>query len=333
MKIALVGLGNWGLRLIPKLFAHPGVEKLYGYDIDESKNSHVSGEFPELTIVSDYDMILQNAEISAVVVATPAASHYMLARLALESQKHVLVEKPLTNSVADAEQLVELARHRELTLMVDHITVYGGAVRALKRIVDADELGELLYFDSVRANLGMLQSDVNVIWDLGIHEFAVLDYLIGELPVAVSGVGFSRYGKQEEIAYVTLYFNNDLVAHVHVSWVSPIKIRRLIAGGRKKMIVFDDARAKGKLEVFDSGIDVSAGKRTERPIISYRRTAPRVLEYDESEPLALMVDTFVASINARSAPLTSGESGLRMVRVLAAVEKSLKHKGSIVPLD
>ena len=332
MKIALVGLGQWGPRLIPRLLAHPEVDRVYAHDIDESRNSHVSGEFPEVAIVSNYDQILQNPEISAVVVATPAAEHYSLSRRALESGKHVLVEKPLTNSVADAERLVELARHRELTLMVDHITVYSGAVRALKRIIDAGELGELLYLDSVRANLGMLQSDVNVVWDLGIHEFAILDYLVGELPAAVSGVGFSRYGKQEEIAYVTLYFNNDIVAHVHVSWVSPIKIRRLIAGGRKRMIVFDDARPADKLEVFDSGIDVSANGSAEHPVISYRRAAAEVLQYDETEPLVLMIDTFVGSVNAGSIPLTNGESGLRMVRVLAAVEKSLKQKGSIVSL-
>ena len=152
------------------------------------------------------------------------------------------------------------------------------------------------------------------------------------MPAAVSGVGFSRYGKEEEIAYVTLYFNNDIVAHVHVSWVSPIKIRRLIAGGRKRMIVFDDTRPEDKLEVFDSGIDVSANGSAEHPVISYRRAAAEVLQYDETEPLALMIDTFVGSINAGSIPLTNGESGLRMVRVLAAVEKSLKQKGSIVSL-
>ena len=333
MKIALIGLGQWGPRLIPTLIAHPGIDTVYGYDVDESRNSLVSGEFPELIVMPDYERILHDPEIDAVIVATPAASHYSLARRALESDKHVLVEKPLTTSVADAERLVELARRRDLRLMVDHITVYSGAVRALKRIIDANEVGELVYFDAVRANLGKLQYDVNVVWDLGIHEFAIIDYLIGKLPVAVSGVGFSRYVRQEEMAYITLYFNNDIVAHVNVSWISPIRIRRLIAGGRERMVVFDDTRHKDKLEIYDSGIDVSHDERAVRPAVTYRRGAATAIGYDETEPLAMMIDAFICSINERHMPLTSGESGLRMVRVLSAVEKSLQNRGSIVAVD
>ncbi|MDH4211965.1 MAG: Gfo/Idh/MocA family oxidoreductase [candidate division WOR-3 bacterium] len=333
MKVALIGLGHWGPRLIPTLINHPGIDAVYGYDIVEMRRSKISSEFPEVTVVSNYDEILQDPEIHGVIVATPAASHYLLARHALEHGKHVLLEKPLTDSVADAVELVELAKHHDLKLMVDHITVFSGAVRALKRIVDANELGELLYFDAVRSNLGMLQHDVNVVWDLGIHEFAVLDYLIGELPVAVSGVGYSRYGKREETAYITLYFRNDIVAHVHVSWISPIKIRRLIIGGRERMIVFDDTRAQDKLEIFDSGVDVTYDEGSARPAVSYRKGTAQPFEYDETEPLVLMIDTFVSSIREGRAPLTSGESGLRMVRILAAVEKSLKQKGAVIPVD
>lgn len=333
MKIALIGLGNWGPRLIPTLLRHPGIDRVFGHDKDEEKSAKVIREFPQITVVSRYDEILQNPEINAVAIATPAASHYLLARRALESGKHVLVEKPLTDAVAEAFELVELASHNDLRFMVDHITVYSGPVRALRSLVDTNELGELLYFDAVRANLGMLQPDVNVVWDLGIHEFAVLDYLIGEQPVAVSGVGLSRYGKQEEIAYITLYFKNELVAHVNVSWISPIKIRRLIIGGREKMAVFDDVRAKEKLKIFDCGVDLSYNERSTHQVVSYRRGDAKTLEYDETEPLALMIDTFVSSIKEGHEPLTSGESGLRMVRVLAAVEKSLKQNGRIVPID
>lgn len=332
MKVALIGLGNWGPRLIPKLLEHPGIDRVYGHDKDEAKSTKANREFPQLTVVSRYDEILQNPEITAVIIATPAASHYLLARRALESGKHVLVEKPLTDAVADASELVELARQSDLRFMVDHITVYSGPVQALRSIIDTNELGELLYFDAVRANLGMLQPDVNVVWDLGIHEFAVLGYLIGEQPVAVSGVGSSRYGKQEEIAYITLYFENELIAHVHVSWISPIRMRRLIVGGRKKMVVFDDVQAQEKLKIFDSGIDLSDNEHSAHQVISYRRGDAKTLEYDETEPLALMIETFVNSIKYGHEPLTSGESGLRMVRVLAAVEKSLKSNGRIVPV-
>jgi predicted dehydrogenase len=333
MKVALIGLGHWGPRLIPTLLSHSGIDAVYGYDLDEMRRSRISSEFPDVSVVSNYDKILQDPEIFAVIVATPAASHYLLARDALEHGKHTLIEKPLTDSVDDAEELVELARDHDLRLMVDHITVFSGAVRALKRIIDADELGKLLYFDAVRSNLGMLQHDVNVAWDLGIHEFAVLDYLIGELPVAVSGVGYSRYGKLEETAYITLYFRKDIVAHVHVSWISPIKIRRLIIGGRERMLVFDDTRAQDKLEIFDSGIDVSYNDSSDHPAVSYRRGIARTIEYDETEPLVLMIDTFINSIKKGHDPVTSGESGLRMVRILAAVEKSFKQKGAVILLD
>jgi predicted dehydrogenase len=333
MKIALIGLGHWGPRLIPTLLKHPGIDTVYGHDTDAARNLKISREFPQVTVVSKYDEILNDGEVQAVIVATPAASHFLLARRALEYGKHVLVEKPLTDAVAEATELVDLASRNDLRLMVDHITVYSGPVRALRGIIDANEPGELLYFNAVRANLGMLQLDVNVVWDLGIHEFAVLDYLIGEQPVAVSGVGLSQYGKREEIAYVTLYFENNLVAHVHVSWLSPIKMRRLIIGGRKKMVVFDDTRPQDKLEIFDSGVDVSYNEPSAHPVISYRRGVAKVLEYDKTEPLALMIDTFVSSIKDGSEPLTNGASGLRMVRILAAVEKSLKNKGRIIPID
>jgi predicted dehydrogenase len=333
MKVALIGLGQWGPRLIPTLLSHPGIDGVYGYDTDEARRSKTSREFPRVTTVSKYDDILHDPEIQAVIVATPAASHMVPARDALEHKKHVLLEKPLTDSVADAVQLVDLAHRHNLRLMVDHITVYSGAVRALKRIIDGKELGELLYFDSVRSNLGMLQRDVNVVWDLGIHELAVLDYLIGELPVAVSGVGCSRYGRLEEMAYVTLYFRDGVVAHVHVSWISPVKIRRLIIGGRQKMVVFDDTRTQEKLELYDSGIDISHAEHFAHPVVTYRRGVAQAVDYDQTEPLSLMIDTFVRSVKEGRDPLTSGESGLRTVRVLAAVDKSLKENGATILVD
>ncbi|UCG30194.1 MAG: Gfo/Idh/MocA family oxidoreductase [candidate division WOR-3 bacterium] len=333
MKIALIGLGQWGPRLIPKLLNHACVDGIYGYDIDEARRHRISSEFPEVNVVSDYHEILQNPEITGVVIATPVTSHYLPARQALEHGKHVLVEKPLTSSVVDAANLVELAKLHDLKLMVDHITVYSGAVRKLKQLIDSQMLGEILYFDAVRSNLGMLQRDVNVVWDLAIHEFAVLDYLIGELPRAVSGVGSFHCSKQEEIAHITLHYENDIVAHVHVSWISPVKTRRLIIGAKKRMVVFDDTSMQEKIRLFDSGVDVLCGEGSAHPAISYRRGCAEVLGYDQIEPLVLMFDTFLGSIEQGHAPLTDGEAGLRLVKMLAAVDESIKRNGVKVPLS
>jgi len=331
MIIALVGLGQWGARLVPKLLGHPTVEGLYGYDIDRARSDELTRQFPVLTPVSDYDSILHNPRIEAVVIATPVASHYPLAKQALDSGKHVWVEKPLTNSVRDAQTMVECAAARKLILFVDHITVYSGAAHKIKQLIAEGEIGKILYFDTVRANLGAIQFDVNVVWDLAIHECALIDYLLGEIPRAVSAVGFTLRGSTEEIAYLTLFFDSGIVAHIHVSWLSPLKIRRLVIGGAKKMLVFDDTCADAKLRLFDRGVEISA--IADRPAIIYRNGDIQVVEHDQSEPLAMVVDAFVRSIEGGQEPYSDGKAGLRMVRILQAADQSIKQQGAKVYLD
>jgi predicted dehydrogenase len=333
MKVALIGLGHWGSRLIPRLLDHARIETVYAQDIDDARRSEIAERFPEACVLSDLREVLRNPAIDAVVIATPVSSHYPVAKQALEHDKHVLMEKPLTNSVNDALGLVRLAKKRDLKLMVDHITVYSGAVAKLKNLVDSKELGKILYFDAVRSNLGMIQTDVNVVWDLAIHDFAVLDRLVGDLPFAVSAVGSAHYGMQEEIAHITLYFENDLIAHVHVSWISPVKTRRLVIGGDRKMVVFDDTSKDEKLFLFDSGVDVHCGEGGTSTVVSYRSGVPQSLAYDQTEPLTVVLDTFVSAVEQGVAPLTCGEAGLRLVKILAAADRSMKQKGAIVPLD
>lgn len=332
MKLAVVGLGRWGQRLIPKCLTHPQVDGLYCYDIDASRRAIISKKFPEVIGAPDYASLMRDSEIDAVFIATPVATHYDLAKQALEHGKHVLVEKPMTGSVRHAKALVDLAATRKLTLMVDHITIYHGAVRKIKDLIDSQSIGDIIYLDAVRANLGIFQSDVNVVWDLAIHEFAIIDYLLDEMPEAVSCVGVAHYGELEEAAYVTLFFGRRVIAHIHVSWLSPVKTRRLILGGTKKMIVFDDSSNGDKLMLFDRGIDRDSDAKVGGPAITYREGATEAISYDTAEPLFKVIDTFVRSIHEKQQPLTSGESGLRTVRILEAASKSLKQRGARIPL-
>ena len=244
----------------------------------------------------------------------------------------MLVEKPLTNSVHDAQVLVELAAARNLTLMVDHITIYHGAVRKIKELVDSQGIGDIIYIDAVRTNLGMFQPDVNVVWDLAIHEFAIIDYLLGEMPKAVNCTGVAHYSELEEVAYVTLFYGEGIIAHIHVSWLSPVKTRRLILGGTKKMLVFDDTSAGDKLILLDRGITQSADTGADRPKIFYRDGPAEKVPYDATEPLSMVIDTFLKSINEQQEPATGGESGLRMVRILEAACKSLRQRGATITL-
>ncbi|KPK63694.1 hypothetical protein AMJ83_05700 [candidate division WOR_3 bacterium SM23_42] len=333
MKLAVIGLGHWGHRLIPKFLVHPRVDGLYCHDVDASRRAMISKEFPEVIVASDYASVLANPEVDAVFVATPVATHYDLAKKALEHGKHVLVEKPLTNSVRDAQALVELAATRKLTLMVDHITIYHGAVRKIKDLIDSQSVGDIIYIDAVRVNLGIFQCDVNVVWDLAIHEFAIIDYLLGEMPRAVTCVGAAHYGELEEAAYVTLFFGQGVIAHIHVSWLSPVKTRRLILGCTRKMLLFDDTSPSEKLMLFDRGVGRSPDADVDGPAITYRDGATEAVSYDTTEPLFTVIDAFLRSIHEKQEPLANGESGLRMVRILEAASKSLKQQGVRIPLD
>jgi len=332
MIVAIIGLGRWGPRLIPKLLDHPMVDDIYCYDIDCSRTTGVVQKFPTLRAVSDYESILRNQRIDALIIATPAASHYTLARQALEHGKHVLVEKPLSNKVVQAQDLVELASAQGLRLMVDHITVYSGMARMIKELVDSKEMGRLLYVDCVRADLGILQFDVSVVWDLAVHEFALIDYLFNEEPSAVSATGSVFYGALEEVAYATLFFQDGLTVHVHVSWLSPVRVRRLMISGTKKMLVLDHTLPDNKITLFDRGVDDTRMAGLDEPAFTYRDGAGQVLPYDRTEPMVVLIDEFFKAIAEDRQPLTSGTQGLRIVKILEAVEESIKRQGMRVKL-
>jgi predicted dehydrogenase len=332
MKVAIIGVGNWGPHLLRNFFNHQSVDGIYCYDIDKQKIDAVRKKYAQVETTARYDDILNNASINAVIVATPVTTHFELARQALQHGKHVLVEKPLTSTPEHGTKLVNIARENNCVLMVDHTSVYNGAIRKIKEIIDAGGIGNVMYVTTVRTSQGLAQSDTNVVWDLAIHDLAIVDYLLPTRPKAISATGTSHVSKYEDIASVTLFFDTTCIAHLHVTWLSPIKVRRLIIGGTKKTIIFDDTETTAKIKVYEKNFECPSQKTT---LESSIHTMPGVYDlpqYDTTEPLALVTDEFIQSIEQNRKPLTNGEVGLKIVKILTAVDKSMKKGGATIQL-
>jgi len=333
MKVAIVGIGYWGPNLVRNFLNNDSVDTVICYDLDKNRLDHVLKQFPIIKIANDYQEILDNSKIDAVVISTSVSSHFSLAKKALESGKHVLVEKPLTANCKDAETLNKIARREKLKLMVDHIFVYNGAVRKIKDIIKSGEIGKIMYYDAVRINLGLFQHDVNVIWDLAIHDLSIMEFLLPEKPVAISAVGIGHYDKQENISYLTLFFKSSCIGHIHVNWLAPVKIRRLLIGGDKKMIVFDDVEPVEKIRVYDKGVVATTQEGIYKTLIQYRTGDMYAPSFDTTESLAIVANEFINAIKNDTEPLTNGEAGIHMIKILEAAEKSIKNKGCIIELD
>jgi predicted dehydrogenase len=335
IRTGLIGYGYWGPNLARNLAEHDGVELTAIADPRPERRALAARRYPWLRPWAEAAALLDREDLDAIVIATPLATHYALARAAIERGKHVLVEKPLAGTRAEAEELAALADARGVRLMVDHTFVYNGAVRKIRAIVNAGELGDLLYLDSVRVNLGLFQQDTNVIWDLAAHDVAILDYLIGERPQAVSANGSALAGfKHENIAYIAVHYASGFLAHFHVNWLAPVKLRQMLVGGRQRMLLYDDMDPGEKVRVYDKGVDINVQDEEARRqiFVSYRTgdmNAPRV---DRREALSLVVEEFVAAIAERRAPLTGGAAGVRVVSVLEAAERSLRSGGQRVTL-
>jgi len=309
------------------------VDKVICCDIDASRLDYIKKQFPIVEIASNYNEILEDSRVEGIVLATPVATHFSMANAALEHKKHVLVEKPLTSSIKDTQILIDIAHKNSLKVMVDHIFAYHGAIKRIKEIISSDEIGKIMYFDAVRINLGLFQHDVNVIWDLAIHDLSIMDYLLKEKPVAVSAVGVGHFNKLEDIAYLTLFFNSDCIAHIHVNWLAPVKIRRILIGGTQKMVVFDDVEPVEKIKVFDKGVDVTTKEGIYKTLIQYRTGDMYAPKFDTTEPLAALTDEFIDAIEKDIEPMVNGEAGLRMVKILESAELSIKNNGTVVELQ
>lgn len=333
MKAAVIGVGYWGPNLIRNFLSLDEVESVVACDRDAGRLAKMQRMFYGIETAEDYEQVIARADIDIVVIATPVSSHHEIAKKALLAGKHCFIEKPMTASVAEAEELTALADSKGLTLFVDHTFIYTGAVRKMKEIITSGRLGELYYFDSVRVNLGLFQHDVNVIWDLAPHDLSIMDYLLGQQPLSVSAVGSCHVGNGlEDIAYLTLMFENDLIAHFHVNWLAPLKIRKTLIGGTRSMIVYDDTEASEKVKIYDKGIDVTTKEGVYNTLVQYRTGDMLSPKLDQQEALAVGTRHFIECILEKKKPLTDGQAGLNVVRILEASEISIKNQGKLISL-
>jgi predicted dehydrogenase len=333
MKAAVIGVGYWGPNLIRNFLAHDEIENVIACDKDAGRLEKMRRQFHGIEIAEDYRPVIERNDVEIVVIATPVSSHFEIAKASLLAGKHCFVEKPITASVTEAEELSKIADERGLTLFVDHTFIYTGAVKKMKEVITSGRLGEIYYFDSVRINLGLFQHDVNVIWDLAPHDLSIMDHLIDKRPVSVSAVGACHVGNGlEDIAYLTLFFEDNLIAHFHVNWLAPMKIRKTLIGGTKSMIVFDDTEASEKLKIYDKGIDVTTREGVYDTLVQYRTGDMLSPKIDQQEALAVGTRHFLDCIRDKTKPLTDGQSGINVVRILEASEYSIKNQGKLVYL-
>jgi len=336
VNVAVVGAGYWGPNLIRNFNSCPTARLVAVCDRDPARLRKALASYPAIEPFEDYKALLTRHDIDAVVIATPVSTHAPLAIDALNAGKHVLVEKPMASSVAEAQNMVDAAKAAGRVLMVDHTFIYGAPVRKIKSLIDSGDLGEIYYIDSVRINLGLFQHDVNVIWDLAPHDLSIVDFLIGRLPRSLSAFGTCHTQSAsgiEDVAYLNLDFGNGLLASFHVNWLSPVKIRHFIVGGSQKGLVYNDLNADEKVKIYDRGVTVALDEQTRRNIIMGYRTgdvwSPQIEQY---EPLQEMVRHFVHCIQTGETPMSDGESGLRIVRILEAAQHSIKAQGGRITL-
>jgi predicted dehydrogenase len=303
-------------------------------DLRRERIELASARYPYIRTSTDHRDLIGDSGVDAVVIATTVATHYELAMAALAAGKHVLVEKPFTADSAQAQELIDVAERRGLVLMVDHTFVYTPAVMKMRELTASGELGDIYYYDSVRINLGLFQHDVNVLWDLAVHDLSIMDYVLGQQPVAVSATGLSHVpGRPENIAYMTMFFDGSLIAHVHANWLAPVKVRRTLLGGSRRMIVFDDLEASEKIKVYDRGISVNPGpENVYQMLVGYRTGDMWAPQLAVREALHTEASHFIECIEERKRPTTDGHAGLRVVRLLEAATQSMANHGNTIAL-
>ena len=336
IKVGVIGFGYWGPNIARNFSQNADLEIIGIAELSEKRRAVARNIYPNIPIYNDAKSLIRESRIDAVAIITPVSTHYELAKEALESGKHVLIEKPMTSSAAEAEKLIELALKKNLTLMVDHTFVYSPAVRKIKEQLDNNELGDLYYFDSVRINLGLFQQDVNVVWDLAPHDISIMQHLLNSKKVnyvCAQGASHTPSGI-ENIAYVTINFDNNFLAHFHVNWLAPTKIRRILIGGTEKMLVFDDVQPSEKIKIYDKGITVTNGRESlYKTLIQYRIGDVYVPNIPNTEALKIETEHFVDCLSNGSTPDSDGEDGLYVVKILEAAQKSLDNNGSKIKID
>jgi predicted dehydrogenase len=333
IRFGIIGYGYWGPNIVRNLHGLDSCEVVSVCDKSPAALRRVQQVYPSLHTTTDWTELLQSPDIDAIAVVTPVWTHFDLAKAALENGKHVFVEKPFTYTVSQAETLIELAERKHLKIMVDHTFLFTGAVRKIRQLVDDGTLGDLYYYDSTRVNLGLFQHDVNVVWDLAPHDLSIMDYLIQANAEAVVATGEKHFNGHVDIAFLTIYFPRNVIGHINVNWLSPVKVRTTLIGGERKMVVWNDLEADEKIKIYDKGVSKNGNQEGVYDLlVSYRSGdmwAPRV---EQVEALKVELGHFADCILNDKTPINDGAAGLRVVRMLEAAEESLKGRGKIVTL-
>jgi predicted dehydrogenase len=332
IRIGIIGYGYWGPNLVRNFVDAHGAEVAAVADLDRAKLATLQRRFPALAVTTDFQDLLNDPSIDAIAVATPVSTHFQLGMAALKAGKHLWLEKPMTETSLQAQKLVDEAERRQRVLFVDHTFIYTGAVRKMAEIIKGDELGRVYYYDSIRVNLGLFQRDVNVISDLGVHDFSILDHLLGEHPVAVSASGINHFpGTPENLAYISLFYDSGTIAHANVSWLAPVKVRQILIGGSKKMITYDDLQPSEKVKVYDKGISFTDDPaQIYQMRVGYRTGDMWAPNLDGTEALRVAGEHFVDCIAQGTTPQTNGHLGLRVVELIEAATSSMRGRGETV---
>ncbi len=333
-NVGLIGYGYWGPNLARNFNANEDCRLLRIADLGEKRRALAQQTYPAVEVVADDTRITQADDIDIVAIATPVSTHYEFAKAAIAQGKHVWVEKPMTSSLAQARELVDLAESKGVTVMVDHTFLFTGAVVKMKSLVDSGELGDLYYYDSVRVNLGIFQHDANVIWDLAPHDFSIMDYLLGPKARAISAHGTGHFDTPyEDVAYVSVHYDNNLIAHFHLNWLSPVKIRKTIVGGSAKMLVWDDLNMEEKIKLYDKGMEVTSKEGLYRVLATPRHGEMHAPVVPGIEALQAEVAYLVRCIKDGERPFNDGAAGARVIGLLEATDKSLRQRGGLIEID
>ncbi len=332
IKFGVIGYGYWGPNIVRNLRALEDCQVVGICDQTPAARRRIQSANPGIPVHSDASELIKSPNVDAIAVITPVWTHYELTKAALENGKHVFVEKPFTSNVPQAEELINLAAQKNLQIMVDHTFLFTGAVRKIQKLLNEGMLGKLYYYDSTRVNLGLFQHDVNVIWDLAPHDLSIMNSLLHKDAEAISATGQAHLNSHEDIAFITAYFPDKMIAHVNVNWISPVKVRTTLIGGEKKMLVWNDLEADEKLKIYDKGVDVKSQEGVYNLLVSYRSGDMWAPHVEQVEALHLELSYFADCIRKNEKPFNDGCAGLKVVRMLEAASESLSKRGELVYL-
>jgi predicted dehydrogenase len=332
VNFGVIGYGYWGPNVVRNLMSLEGSEVLAVAEMSAAARKRALKAYPGIKVTADVSDVITSAEIDAVAVVTPVWTHYELAKAALQNGKHVFVEKPFTANAAQGEELIALAQQKNLKIMVDHTFLFTGAVKKICQLLEEGTLGKLYYYDSTRVNLGLFQHDINVLWDLAPHDLSIMDYLIKASPEAVVATGQKHLNGHEDVAFMTLYFPEKVIAHINVNWLSPVKVRTTLIGGEKRMLVWNDLEADEKVKVYDKGVNITNREGVYELLVNYRSGDMWAPQLEQIEALRQELSYFVDCISSGQDPLNDGCAGLRVVKMLEAANESLNQRGSLIYL-